>query len=73
MRVGLGVDDLPEIYRAEYLHAIELARAQHEPHSDWEGFVDALWGALVPAFGLDVARDDAGGQPSARSDVTPPS
>lgn len=43
------------IYRAEYLHAIEMARATHNPCDDWEGFVEELWSGLVSAFGLDVA------------------
>jgi hypothetical protein len=59
MQVGLGAGDLPEIYRAEYLHAIELVRAEHDPTTDWDRFVDALWSALVPAFGLDVVPADS--------------
>lgn len=57
---GLGTADLPEIYREEYLHAIELTKAQHDPATDWEGFVDSLWKALVPAFGLDVSSTQTG-------------
>lgn len=55
---GLSVNDLPEIYRVEFLHAIELVRAEHSPDVDWDGFVEALWEALVPAFGLDMAVDE---------------
>jgi hypothetical protein len=51
---GLGVDDLNQIYRSEYLHAVEIIRQEHDPTEDWDGFVEALWQALVPAFGLDV-------------------
>ncbi|MBW3578871.1 MAG: hypothetical protein KY462_14250 [Actinobacteria bacterium] len=52
---GVGVEDLPEIYREEYLHAVELTRAEHDPATEWDQFVEELWKALVPAFGLDVA------------------
>lgn len=54
MQVGLGIDDLPDIYRAEYLYAVELAKEQHDPCTKWDDFVEALWTALVPALGLDV-------------------
>lgn len=52
---GIGTEDLPEIYREEYLHAIELTKAEHDPATDWNQFVEELWRALVPAFGLDVS------------------
>lgn len=51
---GFDVEGLPDVYREEYLHAVEIAKAIHDPGSDWDNFVEALWLALVPAFGLDV-------------------
>ena len=50
----IGTDELPALYREEYEHAIELTRELHDPATDWDAFVQALWEALVPAFGLDV-------------------
>jgi hypothetical protein len=58
---GVGLEDLPEIYRSEYLHAIELTRVSNDPSTDWDGFVEALWRALVPAFGLDVDVEEPRG------------
>lgn len=46
--------ELDAVYREEYLHAVEAARALHDPHADWDGFVEELWERVVPAFGLDV-------------------
>lgn len=57
---GIGLSDLPAVYREEYLRAVEVARARHDPASDWDGFVEALWAVLVPAFGLDVTVVDEG-------------
>jgi hypothetical protein len=72
---GLGVEDLPEVYREEYMHAVEIAKAIHDPGSDWDNFVEALWLALVPAFGLDVKvvhrRGASGARPQSR-DARPP-
>ena len=51
---GISVDDLPAIYRQGYLHAIESARAEHDPGTDWDGFREYLWEALIRVFGLDV-------------------
>lgn len=48
------VGDIGAAYRAEYLHAIEMARATNDPCEDWEGFVEELWLGVVSAFGLDV-------------------
>ena len=55
---GLGPTDLPAIYREEYLRAAESARLRHDPASDWDGFVEALWAALVSGLGLDVVAVD---------------
>jgi len=51
---GISVDDLPEIYREGYLHAIEAAREEHDPATEWEAFREYLWAALVRVFGLDA-------------------
>lgn len=51
---GITSEDLPAIYREGYLHAIELARAQHDPSEDWEGFRETLWHSLVRVFGVDI-------------------
>lgn len=51
---GIRAEDLPEIYREGYLHAIESARAEHNPSTDWEGFREYLWASLIPVFGLEM-------------------
>lgn len=51
---GIGAGDLPEIYREGYVHAIESARAEHDPATDWEGFRDYLWESLLPVFGFEA-------------------
>jgi hypothetical protein len=53
---GIGVEDLPEIYREGFLHAIESARAEHDPATDWSAFREYLWKSPIPVFGLE---DDA--------------
>lgn len=66
---GLGLEDLHHIYREEYLHAIELIRAQHDPGIEWNAFVEALFPALIGIFGLDVAgaTDALAGDPPRRT------
>lgn len=56
---GVHVSALMEIYREEFLHAIEIVKAELDPAADWDGFVEGLWSALVPAFGFDVAHREA--------------
>lgn len=51
---GFDLRELPHVYRDEFLHAVECARARCDPARDWDGFVEELWRLLVPAFGLDV-------------------
>lgn len=51
---GISVDDLPEIYREGYLRAIEAARVQHDPATEWDAFREYLWAALLPVFGVDA-------------------
>lgn len=51
---SITVEDLPEIYRAGYLHAIESARAEHDPATEWDAFTNYLWSALVHVFGLET-------------------
>lgn len=55
---GFGVEDLPAVYRDEFVHAVEWARREHDPCDDWARFREALWAALVPALGLDVEVAD---------------
>lgn len=51
---GITLEDLPGIYREGYLYSLEMARALHDPATDWEGFRDYLWQSLIRVFGLDV-------------------
>lgn len=51
---GITADDLPEIYREGYLHAIEAAREEHDPATDWDAFREYLWVALARVFGVDA-------------------
>lgn len=39
--------------REEYLYAIEMARAVHDPASDWDAFRDTLWSYLIRVIGLE--------------------
>lgn len=48
----ITVDDLPEIYREGYLHAIEAAREAHDPATEWEAFREYLWAALARVLGV---------------------
>ena len=48
-----GLGDLPASCREEFLYAVELARAQHDPARDWEGFRDTLWSYLTRVFGVE--------------------
>jgi hypothetical protein len=42
-----------DAYREEFLHAVEVARALHNPAEDWVGFRDTLWTNLTRVFGID--------------------
>lgn len=53
---GITTEDLPAIYREGYLQAIEAARIEHDPATDFEAFREYLWLALVAAFGLDFGQ-----------------
>lgn len=53
-RDGVALEDLPGIYREGYLNAIEMARAEHDPAHDWDGFRDHLWQSLLRVFGVEV-------------------
>lgn len=56
-------DDLPqaidpdEARRDNFLRVVHMARAAHDPATDWEGFVEALWRGLYPT--VHVVEDDA--------------
>jgi hypothetical protein len=43
--------------RTEYLYAIEMARALHDPANDWSAFRDTLWSFLIRVFGLEDGAD----------------
>jgi hypothetical protein len=52
--IGGGVfDDGPDGYREEFLYAVEVARALHDPAEDWDGFCEALWAHLTRVFGIE--------------------
>jgi hypothetical protein len=51
--VGVGCEDHMGACREEYLYAVELARAMHDPAADWEAFRDTLWAYLMRVFGID--------------------
>lgn len=48
-------------YREEFLYAVEIARAQHDPATDWDGFRDTLWEYLARVFGVDLTEADVPG------------
>lgn len=50
---GIGLDDLPGIYREEYLYAVEIARGKHDPCLEWEAFRETLWRYMVRVFGIE--------------------
>lgn len=39
--------------RDEFLYAVEMARALHDPAADWEAFRDTLWSFLTRVLGLE--------------------
>lgn len=47
---GIGLDDLPLINRALFDHAVRAATDLHDPSSDPENFIEALWTHLATAF-----------------------
>jgi hypothetical protein len=60
--IGDGVfDDGPDCYREEYLYAVEVARALHDPAEDWDGFCATLWANLTRVFGIEDATAVLGG------------
>ena len=60
---SLTAEDLPRIYRENYLHAIGDAREQHDPATEWAAFCEHLWAGLVGVFGLEDSPQP-GGAPS---------
>ena len=81
--MDVGTEDLfdgdPDAYREEFLYAVEVARAQHDPATDWDGFRDTLWVYLTRVFGVEdpaaepavlpPADDGPGGDPHAVAGV----
>lgn len=53
---GVGVTEPLDARREGFLHAVEVARLQHDPVLEWNWFVEALWGELASAFGFDVVE-----------------
>ena len=53
-RDGVTAAHLADIYREGYLYAIEIARAEHDPGTDWDRFREHLWQSLKRVFGVDV-------------------
>jgi hypothetical protein len=52
--IGGGVfENEPDGYREEFLYAVEVARALHDPAEDWKGFREALWTHLTRVFGIE--------------------
>ena len=49
---GVDLNDFTAACREEFLYAVELARVQHDPATDWEGFRDTLWAYLMRVFGV---------------------
>lgn len=54
MERGFSIEDLPGIYREEFLYAAEVARAKYDPCLQWVEFRDTLWNYLIRAFGLEA-------------------
>lgn len=50
---GIGLQDLPEIYRELYDVAVRSARDRCDPHTDPDGFIEALWTELATLFDLE--------------------
>lgn len=67
---GITVDDLPGIYREGYLDSIDMARALHDPATDWDGFLEYLWEALVRVFGIDADLDWPSDVPAGPEDTS---
>lgn len=71
---GTGIDDLPTVYREGYLHAIESARADHDPATEWPAFREYLWIAVARVFGVEVTdRWPDDGSSESRERASPPS
>ena len=39
--------------REEFLYAVEMARALHDPATEWNAFRETLWSFLIRVFGLE--------------------
>lgn len=49
--------DPDQARRDNFLWAVHMARAAHNPADNWQGFVEALWRGLYPT--VDVVEDEA--------------
>ena len=58
-------DGDPDAYREEFLYAVEVARSQHDPATDWDGFRDTLWAYLTRVFGVEDPAAEPAVHPTA--------
>jgi hypothetical protein len=49
---GVSGEDLPLIRRELLLGALEVARREHDPVVEWEGFCAVVWREAALAFGF---------------------
>lgn len=54
---GLQARDLRRVRRDLFRGALEVARADHDPSSEWESFAEVAWREAALAFGF-VERDE---------------
>lgn len=47
---GVQLEDLPELLYDDFVQALYVIRAEHDPAEDWPGFVRALWPQMVALF-----------------------
>jgi hypothetical protein len=49
---GLSTADLPEMRREQLMSALEVARHEHDPATDWSAFRKVVWREAGLAFGF---------------------
>ncbi len=50
------LDGTVDVYREEFLMAVETVRALHDPMTEWALFRDTLWLHLARVFGVDTSE-----------------
>jgi len=79
-RDGVGLDDLPLVHRELFDHSVRAATDLHDPRSELEAFIEALWEALARTFewvpepwpqGLPIPRLDGVADPGAPPPARP--